>query len=89
MNDHQRHDDSVVPRIEQKLDDLIEKFDDHLRWANEQVHDDGQRITRLEKVIDHIEYPVKVVGWVVCGTLTGFLLYFGTKFGEWISRHCN
>lgn len=87
MSDNPRKDDEIVARMDQKLDDFIKRFDDHLRWSGSVSDKVEIRISALEKLWIQIERPIKFVGWTVTLFVTGILLFYGEKFAAWISKN--
>jgi len=88
-SDYRRQNDQIVPRIEQKLDDFLLRWDDHLAWSKKVSEDHDRRIRELEQMFKGIEKPVKLVGWTVTIFMSGVLLYFGDGFARWVWRHWN
>ena len=93
-HDHRRYSDDTVSRIEQKLDDLIAKFDDHLKWADAQVGEDkckfkdtSERLSAIENLLRKVDWPARTIGWIILTGATGSVLFFGHKAGEWLVRH--
>ena len=82
--EHTRQSDATIARLEQKLDDLIVKLEDHLLWANGEVVETHSRLNRLEKLILRIEVPAKVIGWTIVTMTTGTLIALGAKVFAWL-----
>ena len=86
MNDR-RSTDPMFNVIDKKLDELIGRFDDHVKWAEVHMNDDNKRLTALEQLKDNVEKPVKWIGWCVVATMAGSLAFFGEKIASVIERH--
>jgi hypothetical protein len=82
-----RVDDQIIPRIDQKLDDLLVRFDEHLRWADLNSEKVNDRLTLLERVKESVEQPAKWIGWTVVITVGGALAYFGQKMAAFMEHH--
>jgi hypothetical protein len=84
---HERRNDVIVPRIEQKLDDLIIEVRRHVEWGESVVASHDKRIGVMEKLLDRIEWPAKAIGWFVVTILTGSVIWVGEKIGAWVMKH--
>ena len=80
---HSRKNDLIVPRIEQKLDDLIDRFDQHIIWGDKIVEDHKSRLSKLEAIVDKISWPAQAIGWLVMGGL----IWLGERVFEFILHH--
>lgn len=98
MSDHERKGDAIVARIEQKLDDHIERVKlakleasawqrAHIEWCKSEISRIDNEISPLMKAFNTVERPIKWVGWTVTIFITGSLLWFGQRIAAWASQH--
>ena len=78
-----RENDQIIPRIEQKLDDLIMDFRTHRDWGEGVVKDHDVRLKALEKINQY----VTAIGWCVVTLVGGILIWLGSAVCEWIKNH--
>jgi hypothetical protein len=87
-SDFRRSIDAMIPRIDQKLDDLIKRFDEHLLCSGrekERINNNLEVLTKSIRLLS--EKPFKALEWSVVVFFTGGLLWLGQKGFDWISRH--
>lgn len=82
-----RRDDDIVPRIDQKLSDLITSVYIQETWVKEMIQKHDDRLTALEKLKEKIEWPAKTIGWIVITFIGGGLIWLGAKWAEIMARH--
>lgn len=93
MSEHdlRRKDDAAIARLEQKLDDFMSRFDEwretHERWALGQKEEIVARIQAIEKFVQRVDTPVRLIGWA---SVTMFVAIFGgigVKVIKWVENH--
>ena len=82
-----RQDDQIIPRIDQKLSDLIASMDAHVAWVKNVTKDHDDRISILERIKEKVEWPAKTIGWIIIITLGGTLAYFGQRLACFLEHH--
>ena len=94
--DYSRKSDDTILRIEQKLDNFIQRHEEKMVTIDNEIHDNRDahqkiynRLEPLENILKKIEWPARAIGWMIVITVGGSLAFFGTKLGEWIQRHAH
>ena len=92
-----RGSDDIISRVEQKLDDHIERFErfeaeisswrnEHMQWANAEREKLEKRTAFMESLWHGIEKPIKWVGWTITVFMTIIVTRFATEFVDWLRR---
>ena len=99
-NPYERRSDAVIQRVEQKIDDHMVVFNttksdlvqwqlNHVEWCKAEVKRLEDEMAPMRTAFRKFETPVRWVGWIIVGTVTGALLWIGEKIMMLISRHWN
>ena len=97
-DDYERKSDVIIEGVRQRLEDHIAEFSnskkmliewqqDHIEWCKAEIARIETDMFPMKTAFRKFETPVRWIGWIVIGTVTGSLLWIGDKFMAFIARH--